>query len=76
MPDTAAMITAGKPYWKAAGVDIKIDLRIGPASDTLDGLLNVSLPQLTSFQICLDQRSLYLLAALSADPCPLSPAVR
>lgn len=29
----------GKPYWKAAGVADRIDLRIGPASKTLDYLL-------------------------------------
>jgi caffeoyl-CoA O-methyltransferase len=29
----------GKPYWKKAGVDRKIDLRIGPALRTLDELL-------------------------------------
>jgi caffeoyl-CoA O-methyltransferase len=29
----------GKPYWARAGVADKIDLRIGPALDTLDGLL-------------------------------------
>ncbi|MFI8931617.1 class I SAM-dependent methyltransferase [Streptomyces sp. NPDC053474] len=29
----------GAPYWKRAGVDDRIDLRIGDAVDTLDGLL-------------------------------------
>lgn len=29
----------GKPYWREAGLDRKIDLRIGPALDTLDQLL-------------------------------------
>lgn len=29
----------GKPFWKKAGVDNKIDLKIGPALDTLDGLI-------------------------------------
>lgn len=29
----------GVPYWKRAGVDDRIDLRIGDAVDTLDGLL-------------------------------------
>jgi len=29
----------GKPYWREAGLDHKIDLRIGPALDTLDALL-------------------------------------
>jgi caffeoyl-CoA O-methyltransferase len=29
----------GKPFWKKAGVDKKIDLRIGPALRTLDALL-------------------------------------
>jgi len=29
----------GKPFWKKAGVDRKIDLRIGPALRTLDELL-------------------------------------
>jgi caffeoyl-CoA O-methyltransferase len=29
----------GKPFWKKAGVEKKIDLRIGPALRTLDGLL-------------------------------------
>ncbi len=28
----------GKPFWKAAGVDHKIDLRIGPALETLQAL--------------------------------------
>ncbi|MEE8352151.1 MAG: class I SAM-dependent methyltransferase [Rhodospirillales bacterium] len=28
-----------KPYWREAGVDGKIDLRIGPALDTLDALI-------------------------------------
>ena len=30
---------AGKPFWDRAGVREKIDLRIGPAADTLDELL-------------------------------------
>ena len=29
----------GKRYWKQAGVDQKIDLRLGPALETLEGLL-------------------------------------
>ena len=29
----------GRPFWRQAGVDKKIDLRLGPAIDTLDGLL-------------------------------------
>jgi predicted O-methyltransferase YrrM len=29
----------GRPYWREAGLDHKIDLRIGPALDTLDALL-------------------------------------
>ncbi|WP_172382021.1 class I SAM-dependent methyltransferase [Streptomyces sp. MNP-20] len=29
----------GIPYWKRAGVDDRIDLRVGDAVDTLDGLL-------------------------------------
>ena len=29
----------GRPYWKQAGVAQKIDLRIAPATDTLDALL-------------------------------------
>jgi len=29
----------GRRYWKQAGVDQKIDLRLGPALETLDGLL-------------------------------------
>jgi predicted O-methyltransferase YrrM len=29
----------GKPYWKQANVDHKIDLRIAPALDTLDNLI-------------------------------------
>jgi predicted O-methyltransferase YrrM len=28
-------VSIGKPYWKEAGVDGKIDLRIAPASETL-----------------------------------------
>jgi hypothetical protein len=31
--------SAGKPFWEAAGVRGKIDLRIGPAAETLDELL-------------------------------------
>jgi predicted O-methyltransferase YrrM len=30
----------GQRYWKEAGVEKKIDLRIGPAVETLDGLLD------------------------------------
>lgn len=30
----------GKSYWKEAGVSHKIDLRIAPAADTLDSLIN------------------------------------
>jgi predicted O-methyltransferase YrrM len=38
--DVSAEWTAvGKPYWKKAGVAGKIDLRIAPAMETLDGLL-------------------------------------
>ena len=49
MPDNSITITCdinsewaniGKKFWKEAGVENKIDLRIGPALDTLDGLLN------------------------------------
>jgi predicted O-methyltransferase YrrM len=29
----------GKPYWQEAGVDRKIDLRLGPGTETLDELL-------------------------------------
>jgi caffeoyl-CoA O-methyltransferase len=29
----------GKPYWKEAGVDHQIDLRLGPALTTLDSLI-------------------------------------
>jgi O-methyltransferase len=29
----------GRPFWRAAGVEHKIDLRLGPAVETLDGLL-------------------------------------
>ena len=29
----------GSPYWHAAGVADRIDLRIGPAADTLVGML-------------------------------------
>jgi predicted O-methyltransferase YrrM len=31
--------SVGKRYWKEAGVDQKIDLRLGPALETLDNLL-------------------------------------
>ena len=31
--------SVARRYWAAAGVTDKIDLRIGPASETLDGLL-------------------------------------
>jgi len=38
--DVSAEWTAvGKPFWEKAGVAGKIDLRIGPATGTLDGLL-------------------------------------
>jgi caffeoyl-CoA O-methyltransferase len=38
--DISADYTArAKPYWREAGVADKIDLRIGPALETLDGLL-------------------------------------
>ena len=39
--DIPACFHAGKPYWEAAGVAGKIELRIGPASATLDDLLQV-----------------------------------
>jgi predicted O-methyltransferase YrrM len=29
----------GRPFWQAAGVDTKIELKIGPAAETLRGLL-------------------------------------
>jgi caffeoyl-CoA O-methyltransferase len=32
-------INHAKPFWKEAGVADKIDIRIGPAIDTLDGLI-------------------------------------
>eukprot|EP00884_Botryococcus_braunii_P005532 jgi/Botrbrau1/14980/Bobra.0018s0080.1 len=34
-----AFAEMGKPHWKAAGVDHKIDLRIAPAVETMDTLL-------------------------------------
>ncbi|NOR51207.1 MAG: SAM-dependent methyltransferase [Gammaproteobacteria bacterium] len=49
MPDNSITITCdinsewaniGRKYWKEAGVENKIDLRIGPALDTLDKLIN------------------------------------
>lgn len=49
MPDNSITVTCdinsewaniGRNYWKEAGVENKIDLRIGPALDTLDGLIN------------------------------------
>jgi len=48
LPDDGRMIACdiseeytavAKRYWKQAGVDQKIDLRLGPALDTLDGLV-------------------------------------
>lgn len=42
-PRLLASLT-GKPYWKAAGVEEKIDLRIAPATETLQSLLQVSYP--------------------------------
>lgn len=30
----------GKPFWKQAGVESRIDLRLAPAIDTLDGLID------------------------------------
>ncbi len=33
------LCAAGKPFWERAGVRGKIDLRVGPAADTLDELL-------------------------------------
>lgn len=32
---------AGQPYWEAAGVADQIDLRIAPATETLNALLEV-----------------------------------
>ena len=32
---------AGQPYWQAAGVADRIDLRIAPATETLNALLEV-----------------------------------
>jgi len=49
MPDNSITVTCdinsewaniGRNYWKEAGVENKIELRIGPALDTLDGLIN------------------------------------
>ncbi len=49
MPENSTTITCdinsewaniGRKYWKQAGVENKIDLRIGSALDTLDGLIN------------------------------------
>lgn len=49
MPDNSITVTCdinpewaniGRRYWKEAGVENKIDLRIGPALDTLDELIN------------------------------------
>jgi caffeoyl-CoA O-methyltransferase len=49
MPDNSITITCdinsewtklGKKYWKEAGIESKIDLRLGPALDTLDELIN------------------------------------
>jgi len=49
MPDNSITVTCdinsewaniGRNYWKKAGVENKIELRIGPALDTLDGLIN------------------------------------
>lgn len=31
--------SVGKPFWKEAEVDLKIDLRLGPAIETLDSLI-------------------------------------
>ena len=48
LPDDGKLITLdvseewtsiGKKYWELAGVDKKIDLRIAPAIETLDGLI-------------------------------------
>lgn len=36
--------SVGKPFWERAGVAAKIDLRIGPAIDTLEGLLDAGEP--------------------------------
>lgn len=35
-------MSAGKPFWEAAGVAGKIDLRIGPAAHSLEELLQVN----------------------------------
>ncbi len=32
--------SVGRPFWRDAGVDHKIDLRLGPAARTLDGLID------------------------------------
>ena len=34
--------SVGRRYWKEAGVDQKIDLRLGPGLETLDGLLKTA----------------------------------
>ncbi|KAH7938553.1 hypothetical protein HPB49_025083 [Dermacentor silvarum] len=33
------LVNVGRPYWKEAGVEDKIELRLGPAVDSLDALL-------------------------------------
>ena len=38
-PCMGLLCAAGKPFWERAGVRGKIDLRVGPAADTLDELL-------------------------------------
>lgn len=35
----------GKPFWKDAGVDHKIDLRIGPAADTMQAMIDGNDPK-------------------------------
>ena len=54
---------AGKPMWKAAGVSDKIDMRVGPAADTLDELLKACFP-LTCMHQC---------PASEASDAPCSP---
>ncbi len=46
------LLSTGRPFWEAAGVEDKIDLRIAPASTTMDSFLQVHSPVLTMQVAC------------------------
>jgi predicted O-methyltransferase YrrM len=46
----ATFATIAERYWRRAGVDDKIELRLGPARDTLEAML--ALREANSFDLC------------------------